>query len=74
MLGGGRRGLSEGFRDALGSVEGRSLACSKLYVQGLKLLCLLLEESFDWAEEFNPSTYLIPLLPLFWTESCSPIG
>ena len=49
MLCGGRRGLSGGFRDAYGPVEGRSLACSKLYVQGSKLLCLLLEKSFDWA-------------------------
>ena len=49
MLGGGRRGLSGGFRDAFGSVEGRSLACSKFYVQGSKLLCLLLEKSFDRA-------------------------
>ena len=49
MFCGGRRGLSEGFRDALGSVEGRSLACSNCSVQGSKLLCLLLEKSFDWA-------------------------
>ena len=49
MLGGGRRGLSEDFRDAFGSVEGRSLACSRFCFQGSTLLCLLLEKSFDWA-------------------------
>ena len=49
MFCGGGRGLPGGFRDAFGSVEGRSLACSRFYVQGTKLLCLLLEKSFDWA-------------------------
>ena len=41
MLGGGRRGLSGGFRDAFGSVEGRSLACSMFYVQGSEWLALM---------------------------------
>ena len=74
MLCGGGRGLSEGFRDAFGSVEGRPLACSKFLVQGSKLLGLRLEKSFESGVEKTPLNYLMPFLGLFRTDSCSPIG
>ncbi len=53
VLGGGGRGSSGDIRDAPGPVEGRSLASSKFYVQGSKLLGLRLEKSLIGLENLT---------------------